>query len=113
VRIGRVTDDDRDGLLKLSRALVFPSLYEGFGAPVIEAMQLGTPVIASDCAALPEIVGDAGLVLSLKVEIWADSLDAVASKKETLVKAGKLRAEFFSIVNSGKDLAQAYEAANS
>ena len=113
VRIGRVTDDDRDGLLKLSRALVFPSLYEGFGAPVIEAMQLGTPVIASDCAALPEIVGDAGLVLSLKVEIWANALDVAASKKEVLVKAGKLRAEYFSIANSGKDLALAYEATNS
>jgi glycosyltransferase involved in cell wall biosynthesis len=76
-------------------------------------MQLGTPVISSDCAALPEIVGDAGLVLSLKVEIWADSLDVVASNKTTLVKSGKLRAEFFSIVNSGKDLALAYEATNS
>ena len=46
-----------------AEALVFPSEYEGFGAPVLEAMVLGTPVICSDRAALPEVVGDAGLLV--------------------------------------------------
>lgn len=111
VRLDRVVDEDRDGLLKLAKALVFPSLYEGFGAPVIEAMQLETPVIASDCAALPEIVGDAGVVMPLNLNLWSNALDTVALRRDTLIAAGKVRAANFSIANSGKDLAQAYRAA--
>ena len=111
VRLDRVVDDDRDGLLKLAEALVFPSLYEGFGAPVIEAMQLETPVIASDCAALPEVVGDAGVVVPLDLNLWASALNTVAIRRDTLIAAGKVRAINFSIANSGKDLAQAYRAA--
>jgi len=113
IRLGRVSDDDRDGLLLISRALVFPSLYEGFGAPVIEAMQIGTPVIASDCAALPEVVGDAGLVLPLQLEKWADALNIVESKRNSLVTAGRERARNFSIAASGRDLFDCYMAAAS
>ena len=111
VRLDRVSDDDRDGLLKLAVALVFPSLYEGFGAPVIEAMQLNTPVIASNCAALPEVVGDAGIVLPLEIEKWAGALEMLASNRQALVDAGKTRATYFSVANSGRDLAQIYRAA--
>ena len=111
IRLDRVVDEDRDGLLKLAKALVFPSLYEGFGAPVIEAMQLETPVIASDCAALPEIIASAGLVLPLNLDVWAGALDTVDSRRDALVAAGKIRATHFSIANSGRDLAQAYRAA--
>ena len=63
IRPGRVPAADRDGLIALAEALVFPSEYEGFGAPVVEAMALGTPVVCSDQAALAEVVGDAGIVL--------------------------------------------------
>lgn len=111
VRIGRVSDEDRDGLMKLSRALVFPSLYEGFGAPVLEAMILGTPVISSNCAALPEVIGDAGLVLPLELDAWANALQIVESKRDQFVASGKIRAAEFSISNSGRDLLAVYEAA--
>lgn len=111
VRIGRVSDNDRDGLLKISVALVFPSLYEGFGAPVIEAMQLETPVIASNCAALPEVVGDAGLVLPIEQARWASALVDLVSKRSNLIASGKIRAQYFSIANSGQDLSLAYKAA--
>ncbi len=63
VRPGRVSNAHRDGLIAMAEALVFPSEYEGFGAPVVEAMALGTPVICSDQPALAEVVGDAGMVL--------------------------------------------------
>jgi len=111
MRMGRVSDSDRDGLMKLSLALVFPSLYEGFGAPVIEAMIVGTPVITSNCASLPEVVGDAGLVLPLELDAWADALQVVDAKREKFVAAGKLRATQYSIGYSGDDLIQAYKAA--
>ena len=110
-RLDRVVDEDRDGLMRLSKALVFPSLYEGFGAPVIEAMQLETPVVASDCAALPEVVGDAGLVLPLELDQWASALEIVASSRQALISSGKARAGQFSIAKSGQDLFDAYKAA--
>ncbi len=111
MRMGRVSDSDRDGLMKLSLALVFPSLYEGFGAPVIEAMIVGTPVIASNCASLPEVVGDAGLVLPLELDAWSGALQIVQTQREKFVTAGKLRAMHYSVKNSGSDLVEAYKAA--
>ncbi len=108
MRMARVSDGDRDGLMKLSLALVFPSLYEGFGAPVIEAMILGTPVIASNCASLPEVVGDAGLVLPLELDAWSGALQVVEAQREKFVAAGKLRAQQYSIQNSGDDLIDTY-----
>lgn len=58
---GRVSDDELATLLRGATALVFPSLYEGFGLPVIEAQALGCPVIASDSASIPEVAGDGAL----------------------------------------------------
>jgi len=60
---GWVDDADKPALYTLAEFFVFPSLYEGFGLPVLEAMACGTPVIASRRASLPEIVGDAGLLV--------------------------------------------------
>lgn len=57
-----VSDADMDGLYALADAFVFPSLYEGFGLPVLEAMARGIPVACADRASLPEVVGDAGLL---------------------------------------------------
>ena len=54
---------DVDTLLRHARALLFPSLYEGFGLPPVEAMQVGTPVLTSSTTALPEVVGDAALTV--------------------------------------------------
>ena len=63
VFLGRVTDPERDGLLRRAVALVYPSLYEGFGLPPVEAMAVGTPVLASNVTSLPEILGDAALLV--------------------------------------------------
>ena len=109
VRSGRVNAADRDGLIALAEALVFPSKYEGFGAPVLEAMALGTPVISSNCAALPEVVGDGGLVLPLAPEAWAGALDMVRTQRLTLVQNGFRRAEEFTAAKSAQDLVIAYE----
>ncbi len=62
--IGWVDEEDKPVLYTLAEALVFPSLYEGFGLPVLEAMACGTPVIAANAASLPELVGDAGLLVA-------------------------------------------------
>ena len=111
VRTGRVDDDDRDGLIRLADALVFPSEYEGFGAPVVEAMALGTPVVCSDQAALREVVADAGLVLPLDRDAWADALDRVESTRDQMRIAGRRRAAQFTAARSGAGLAAAYRPA--
>lgn len=111
VRIGRVGPNDRDGLIKMALALVFPSSYEGFGAPVLEAMKLGTPVIASDQTSLPEVIGNAGLILPLEVDAWSVAIDLVRQRRRELVGLGKLRAAEFTDVRSGEDLCLAYERA--
>jgi glycosyltransferase involved in cell wall biosynthesis len=61
--IGFVDDDDLPALYSLASAFAFPTWYEGFGLPVLEAMACGTPVIAADNSSLPEVVGDAGLLV--------------------------------------------------
>jgi glycosyltransferase involved in cell wall biosynthesis len=111
VRPGRVSPADRDGLIRLAEALVFPSEYEGFGAPLVEAMALGTPVVASDRACIPEVVGDAGLVLPLEPEAWSDVPSRVGRLGPQLIEAGIRRAREFTADRSGTALAQAYTMA--
>ena len=64
VFLGRVPDDDLPSLYSLCDLFVFPSLYEGFGLPPLEAMACGKPVVCSNTSSLPEVVGDAGVLVS-------------------------------------------------
>lgn len=107
-RLGRVSEPDRNGLIKAASALVFPSQYEGFGAPVIEAMALGTPVIVSDRACLAEVAGEAGLVVPLDVDAWGTSLDLVDARRQELCARGLERSRSFTSAISGAALANAY-----
>jgi glycosyltransferase involved in cell wall biosynthesis len=111
VRPGRVPAADRDGLVRMASAVVFPTQYEGFGAPVLEAMALGTPVVTSDRACMPEVVGDAGIVLPLDHEAWADVPALVVARRDALVTRGLRRAETFTAARSGEALAAAYRLA--
>jgi alpha-1,3-rhamnosyl/mannosyltransferase len=108
VRAGRVTDSERDGLIAMALAMVFPSEYEGFGAPVIEAMALGTPVVCSDRACLPEVAGGAALVLPLELDAWSEALDRVAAQRASMVTAGLERAQHFTTAVSAHALRVAY-----
>lgn len=60
-QIGYIDEEDKGNLMEKALALVFPSFYEGFGFPVVEAMHCGLPVIASDTSSLPELMGEAGI----------------------------------------------------
>jgi glycosyltransferase involved in cell wall biosynthesis/GT2 family glycosyltransferase len=70
-RIGRVSDDDLAYLLDRALCLAFPSLTEGFGLPIVEAMARGCPVVAANCASMPEVCGGAALLASpFDVDAW-------------------------------------------
>jgi glycosyltransferase involved in cell wall biosynthesis len=98
--LGRVSEDELHALLASATCLAFPSRYEGFGLPPLEAMAHGTPVISSDASSLPEVVGDAALLLAPEAVLeWRDALDRVfgdASLRETLRVRGRARALHFS-----------------
>lgn len=87
-------------LVRGARAVAFPSLYEGFGLPVLEAMMLGAPVLASTGGALPEVVGDAALLADPHdVTAMAGALralDADEGLRHDLVQRGRIRAQHFS-----------------
>ncbi|HID89280.1 MAG TPA: glycosyltransferase family 1 protein, partial [Anaerolineae bacterium] len=61
--IGWVAEEDKPALYRGAVAFLFPSRYEGFGLPPLEALACGTPVVGSDAASLPEVVGDAGVLV--------------------------------------------------
>ena len=111
VRPGRVPDADRDALISIADALVFPSRYEGFGAPLAEAMALGTPVVCGDHPAMREVVGDAALVLPDDPDAWAGALDHVRAHRREMIAAGRDRAAVFTDTVSATALAGAYERA--
>jgi glycosyltransferase involved in cell wall biosynthesis len=80
VLLGAVSDDRLAVLYRCATALVYPSLYEGFGLPLLEAMASGTPVIASSAASIPEVVGDAGVLIDpLDSGAWSDAIGRVVN----------------------------------
>ena len=81
--VGFVADEDLAAVYSMARALVFPSRYEGFGMPLIEAMASGTPVIAGSVSAIPEVVGDAALLLDeLTPEAIAGAIDRISADRQ-------------------------------
>jgi glycosyltransferase involved in cell wall biosynthesis len=91
--LGFVPAQDVHSIMSLATALVLPSRFEGFGLPVLEAMRCGVPVIASDRASVPEIVGRAGILIDPDdVEAWARQMVRVAEDatvRQQLVAAGQ------------------------
>lgn len=109
---GFVSDPDLAALITGSQALVFPSLYEGFGIPVLEAMQLGVPVAASNVSSIPEITGASPFLFNpLDVKDIQCKLSHILSLKvparKKIVQQGKIRARQFTwnnCVNKTKEI---------
>lgn len=109
-----VDEKDKIILYKIAKLFIFPSLYEGFGMPVLEAMASGTPVITSNNSSLPEVVGEAGILVNpdsvLEIsEAIAKILDGGEDYVNDLIFKGKERAKKFTWENSTKLLEDIYE----
>lgn len=83
--VGRVPEAKLPSLYRGAEALVFPSLYEGFGLPVLEAMACGTPVVTSNVTAMPEVAGDAALLVD------PTSIDEIAAAIKNIIGDDSLR----------------------
>ena len=100
-------------LIRGARAVLFPSLYEGFGLPVLEAMRLGTPVVTSRTSSLPEIAGDAALYVNpYETDDIARAIKTIAADaglRADLAVRGRAQAELFSVDRYRQRVAALYD----
>lgn len=117
VFLGGVDEDEREWLLHHAAGLAYPSLFEGFGLPPLEAMARGVPVLASDRASIPEVCGDAALLRDTRsVPDLRDGIIRLVEDRqlrERLAVAGPARAAAYSLERTGRELLDALDRAAS
>ena len=111
--VGRLPAEVLPALYSGARVFVYPSLYEGFGLPPLEAMACGTPVVTSNTSSLPEVVGEAGVTVSptdtvVLAEVLTDLLFD-SERRQSLREAGLARAAQFSWEHSARELLAIYQ----
>jgi len=113
--LGWTSDADVEGLFALAAVFVYPSLYEGFGLPILEAMARGVPVACSDCSSLPEVAGDAALLFNpADPAAIADAVSRILGDRDlatVLARMGRGRAAGFSWDRTAEGTLAAYERA--
>jgi glycosyltransferase involved in cell wall biosynthesis len=110
---GYVDDSDLPALYSAAEAFVFPSLYEGFGFPPLEAMACGTPVVTSNVSSLPEVVGDAAIQVDpYDVSALSQAIDRVLSDQQlrkSLRMRGIERSKLFTWKEAARQTIQLYD----
>ncbi len=116
ISLGYVPDEDLKDLYAESTLFLFPTLYEGFGLPALEAMAAGLPVVGSNTSSIPEVVGDAGRLFNpLSVDDGAKAvvdLLECANTRRALSEAGIARAREFSWERTGRTTLEGYKRAH-
>lgn len=114
-RTGRISAADVAGLYRAASVVAVPSRYEGFGLPAVEAMAYGAPLVAAAATALPEVVGDAGVLVDPDdPEAWAHAVSALlvdGAERDRLRSAGLERAKRFSWAANADAVAELYRDA--
>ncbi len=115
--LGYIPEEDKPGIIKLARAVITPSLYEGFGFPALEGLAVGTPVLTSRITSLPEVVGDSALMVdpysvtdisfAMKELLYNEPLRA------QLIEKGLVQAQKFNWEQTGSELLRAFQRLNS
>lgn len=112
---GYVSDEELIWLYRHCYGNLYPSLFEGFGLPVLEGMQFGAPTVASNSTSLPEVAGEAAILLSAEsIEDWAQTMLRLSSNPDeanALSSAAKEQARRFSWKNSASELLVLYQEA--
>lgn len=110
---GFIAEEDKPALYSAARAFLFPSVYEGFGLPPLEAMACGTPVLVAERSSLPEVVGDAGWLLDPNdPREWANALRVIisdATKWGELRERGLAQAKRFSWERTARETLRVYD----
>lgn len=114
--VGYVSENDLTKYYNAADLFVFPTLYEGFGLPPLEAMACGTPVITSNVTSLPEVVGDSAVTIDpYDVNAFAEAMyDLLTDEKlrENMINKGLKRAQLFNWEKSAKETLKVYEQLN-
>jgi glycosyltransferase involved in cell wall biosynthesis len=109
-----VPDDERNAIVQAAVALAYPSLDEGFGFPALEAMAAGVPVVAANAGSLPEVCGDAALLVNPRnPAAMAGSLLRLLSDRglrRDLIARGRQQVERFSVARSAAGMAALYRS---
>jgi glycosyltransferase involved in cell wall biosynthesis len=112
---GYIPDDALPALYRASSVFAYPSLYEGFGLPPLEAMACGVPVLSSNRPAMPEVVGDAALTVDPgDTDAWAEALARILTDealREKLIAAGGVRAHAFTWADTAERTMAVYREA--
>lgn len=113
-RTGLIPRRDVMAIVRGALAMVFPSRYEGFGLPVLEAMSVGTPVLSSDAGALPEVAGGAAQVLPVHdAAAWTAAMNRMledGAERLRLAEAGRARAAGYTWARTAAQIVSAYRA---
>ena len=117
ILLGHIPDEELVLLYNGASLMVYPSLYEGFGLPILEAMACGCPVICSNTSSMPEVAGDAAILISPEDEKdLAEAIDNVMqdeSLSQQLIKSGVTRVSEFSWNNTARETMSIFEKASS
>ena len=112
--IGFAADEDLPALYRNAVCLAFPSLYEGFGLPILEAMASGTPVLTSNISSLPEVAGDAAIMVDpYDLDAITDGLKRLildSALRDSLIQKGLVRARQFTWEKSARQLLGIYHS---
>lgn len=106
---GFIDDEDLINLYSNAEMFLFPSLYEGFGLPILEAFANGCPVITSDVSSLPEVAGDACILVNpTKVPEIKIAIESISCVRETMIKKGLEQVKKFSWEKAAKETIEVY-----
>lgn len=107
---GYVSHEDKQALYSGATCFVFPSLYEGFGLPILEAMKCGCPVVTSNISSMPEVAGKAGILVDpLNVKNIAEGINQAIKDKKELINKGFEQVKKFSWEKTARETLKIYQ----